>query len=579
MKKDLHYLITRIINPHLNLVITMLRSGGRVVYGRDGYTGLRWVDHTLGDMLASELEKWRDEMWYRYSDSDLVEKGEEIIDSLLEILIQLDAKLPDDVSKYKLLDELWEMAGKVEKYLGLGGYIASRRDYFNAKVESMRKRDEELRRRAQREKKREISKIRLSKEHKPRTISRKSSRKLAKRYVNRRKRRVSWKSILGFVFVLLVFFALWDLGYNDGQIVGRFLPTFRGKVSNVPSPTESPFTETLSTETFSHTTTSHTSMVPKGTLGFVGSSCSNAPHSLELALECYLNNPEEIRTLGKLASHLKGQNLQKSAWNILEWEDGHIKYDWKKYHGVGPMTIQRPSETIQQGSGVCVDYAVLTAGLLLAMNYSPLYVFEIEFSNDPSGHAAAAIKINGEYFMLDQHPPILDLGSYYVDLKYYRKEAFNGTQPNLIISSAKVYEIRRKSDKVIVNLVETLTANDFKKQNYAFSQADLTKIVEDLKIRFLREFPNLKLDQGIANLDTSRYLPRGYSSGKSWEQEFPHFVEYYNPVFHNEFVDYFYSHITDDSQVVSDLRTYTRFWIKGKIENGAIKIILCLAKP
>lgn len=570
MEKDLHYLVTRIINPHLNLVVSILRSGGRVVYGRDGYTGLRWVDHTLGDMLASELERWRDELWYRYSDSDFIERGREIIDSLLEILIRVDAKLPDDVNKYKLMDELWEMAGKVEKYLGLEGYIASKRDYFNARVEDIRRYDEELKKKVQRERK--MSKIRPSKEHKPRTISRKSSRKLAKRYVGRRRRKISWKSVLGFALVFLVLFAFWDLGYNNGQIVGKFIPdNFRSKISTLMSSS----TKLSSTETlpFSHTTT-----VPKVIAGS-GSLCSDAPYSLKLALKCYLNDPKEIRTLEKLASQLKGRTLQESTWNILEWEDEHIKYDWGKYHGLSSTRIQRPSETIQRGSGVCVDYAVLTAGLLLAMNYSPVYVFEIEFSNDPSGHVATAIKINGEYFMLDQHPPALDLGSYYIHWAYYREKAFNGTQPNLIISSAKVYEVGRGPDGVVVNLVGTLTASDFKEQNHAFSQADLTKIVNDLKIRFLREFPNLKLDQRIANLDTSRYLPRGYSVGRVWKHEFPHFVEYYNPTFHEEFVDYLYSHIMDDSRVVSDLRTYTRFWIKGKTENGAIKVTLCLAKP
>jgi len=153
MKRNLHYLITRIINPHLNLVITILRSDSRVIHGRDGYTGLRWVDHALGDMFASELERWRDELWYKYSDSDFISRGKEIIDSLLEILIRIDAKLPDDVNKYRLMDELWEMAGKVEKYLGIEGYITSKKDYFNAKVKSIRKHDEELRKKVQREKK------------------------------------------------------------------------------------------------------------------------------------------------------------------------------------------------------------------------------------------------------------------------------------------------------------------------------------------------------------------------------------------------------------------------------------------
>ncbi|HIP88509.1 MAG TPA: hypothetical protein EYH24_00685 [Thermococcus paralvinellae] len=31
---------------------------------------------------------------------------------------------------------------------------------------------------------------------------------------------------------------------------------------------------------------------------------------------------------------------------------------WAKYHGLGSTKIQKPSETIQSGSGVCVDYAM-----------------------------------------------------------------------------------------------------------------------------------------------------------------------------------------------------------------------------
>jgi len=58
--------------------------------------------------------------------------------------------------------------------------------------------------------------------------------------------------------------------------------------------------------------------------------CSKADYSLEAALKCYLNDPNEFRALKPLASQLKGLTLQESAWNILAWEDQHIQYDLGK---------------------------------------------------------------------------------------------------------------------------------------------------------------------------------------------------------------------------------------------------------
>ncbi|WP_367884094.1 transglutaminase-like domain-containing protein [Thermococcus sp. JCM 11816] len=128
--------------------------------------------------------------------------------------------------------------------------------------------------------------------------------------------------------------------------------------------------------------------------------------------------------MSNLASQLKGESLQESAWNTLEWLHENIEYNYSKTSLPAPIIwtsngrisrvdaapgveIQTPYETIQRGAGVCRDYAILTAALLFEMNYSPVYVFSIEFENSPIGHAAVAIKINGgEYFILDQHPPL-----------------------------------------------------------------------------------------------------------------------------------------------------------------------------
>ena len=99
-----------------------------------------------------------------------------------------------------------------------------------------------------------------------------------------------------------------------------------------------------------------------------------------------------------------------------------------------------------------------------------------------------------------------------------------------------------------------------------------------MRTRFLRKFPNLQLDSKISNLDTAAYLPYGYSDGVTWKTTFPDFTEHYNPLFHDGFVDYIYSQITDSREVVSDLRTYNRLWVKGQIEGDNMKVVLCLAK-
>jgi len=216
----------------------------------------------------------------------------------------------------------------------------------------------------------------------------------------------------------------------------------------------------------------------------------------------------------------------------------------------------------------------LTAGLLLAINYSPVYVFEIDFSNDPMGHAATAIKISGQFFMIDQHPPIMDLGTYWKYWAYWHSEYSGG----LKISSAKIYEVKTESGKVVVDYVGTLSGEEFKKYDYTFLESDLTRLISDLRIRLIRKFPNLQLDPRISNLDTAMYLPYGYSDGVTWRITFSDFTEHYNPLFHDEFVDYIYSQIIDNRKIVSYLKTYNRFWIKGQMEGSSLKIILCLAK-
>ena len=153
-------------------------------------------------------------------------------------------------------------------------------------------------------------------------------------------------------------------------------------------------------------------------------------YELKKALEVALSS-SELSKIEYLATELKGKDIRESAWNILLWEEDNIEYDYLKanvsppiiyytkdpYYGVitnvevvGGTSdyYQTPYETIKKGKGVCRDYAILTAGLLLAMNYSLVYVLDINYINKITGHVATAIKIDDQYFILDQHPPVRD---------------------------------------------------------------------------------------------------------------------------------------------------------------------------
>jgi len=352
------------------------------------------------------------------------------------------------------------------------------------------------------------------------------------------------------------------------------------------------------TYTSSYTNTQALSQTPSqitktSTNALTVSECSSGywRYIFEDALKCALSE-EELSKISHFANQLKGRTLQESAWNVLRWLDENIEYNYSKallpepiiWTTNGKITrvtaepgveIQTPYETVQKGAGVCRDYAILTTALLLEMGYSPVYVFDIEFENSQIGHVATAVKINGEYFLLDQHPPAMDLGTYYRDWSIYRKETLGET---LLISNATVYEVRKSGKNVAVREIGILTAEDFKNEDHKFSFADLTRISESLKEIFQKNHPNLVPDNGIKSLDTRTYLPPGYSKGRTWMMEFPHFVDYYNPVFHNEVVEYMYSSFIIYEEIKNDLSRFNRFWVKVTQEGDSIKVILNLAK-
>ena len=339
---------------------------------------------------------------------------------------------------------------------------------------------------------------------------------------------------------------------------------------------------TSSSVTPSTQTTSATAVLPHFN---TTPSCSDPlwRYILERAIPCALSK-EELAKIKPLAEQLKGGTIQQSAWNILEWEKEHIQYDWEKASLPAPEikmysngsfkvvrgkdnTIQTPYETIMKGKGICTDYAILTAGLLLDMNYSPVYIFSVNFTGSDVGHAVAVIEIEGWYFALDQHPPAMDLEAYY---RYWKGKGKT-------ISNATICEIKLVNGSAEVENLGIVSGIEFLKQDHKFTDADAQAISGSLSSIILKNFPNLRLDEELQQLSQGT-LPEGYSEGKAWTFRFEKFVEYYNPLFHEQLINYLYDSIVSDPEVRADLEQYSAFWIEIREEGENLKIILDIAK-
>lgn len=306
--------------------------------------------------------------------------------------------------------------------------------------------------------------------------------------------------------------------------------------------------------------------------------CEDADYYfLDSAIECTIT-PEEIGALLPIADELKEGEIREDVWKILEWEERNIKYDFEKaalppakittyptgkVEISGGSKIQSPSETVNLGRGICTDYTILTLALLFAMNYTEAYALEINFENSETGHAAALVKINGKFFVLDQKPPLMDLGSYYLHWKKVEGKT---------ISNATLYRVLR-GDRAQVEKIGILYSSDFLGEDYTFTNFDANRLAFGIMKRIESEFPDLKKDE---NLKSGK--PIGYSSGKRWVMTFPNFAMYYSPEFHEQFVDYIYSNLRDTPEILADLGDYSYFWVDVKAEGDDLKVELVLVK-
>ncbi|ASJ01980.1 hypothetical protein A3L09_01230 [Thermococcus profundus] len=347
------------------------------------------------------------------------------------------------------------------------------------------------------------------------------------------KRALKIFEVLTWIIILLLVGVTFDVSFNDGALSRRYLP--------------GEFVEKL--YEFREETRFLTGINDPVTKNF----------------ERYLNDPEERGILLNLSRSLKGKNQIESAWKILEWEDKRLTYD---YGRAEPQFIP-PSEFLSKGKGICGDYSLLTAGLLIAMNYSPVYVLAISFNDSETGHLTAAIRVGGKYLVADQHPPLMDLGTYY---RHWAVYTANSSAKPLHIDRIEVYAVYWKDGRVNVRREGSMGRSEFMREDYNMTEGDARKLVGDLTSEIQRRFPNLKQDPLLLGSEKRDSPPEGYRSVSIFQATFPAYADYYIPEAHKGFVSLILDTLLENEELGRALETSDSFWVNGTLRKPSLSI-------
>ena len=337
--------------------------------------------------------------------------------------------------------------------------------------------------------------------------------------------------LLSWVLVLLLLGVTLDVSLNDGALTRKYLPRsvldeFEGLRNSLASRAED--------------------------------------HVIIGSFERYLNDPQELSLLRNLSVSLKGGDIVSSAWNVLVWEDNHLSYDSNR---TDPMFVP-PSEFLSTGKGICGDYALLTAGLLLAMNYSPVYVLALEFNDSDVGHLATAIAVNGQYLVADQHPPLMDLGAYYRHWAFYVENPAH-------ISHATLYVLFWKGGRIVMERYSELSWADFFAQDYNMTEQDLRSLSEALLNSFKERY-GISPDPRLPWISEEGISER-YRRISVWRAVFPGYADYYLSITRNEMVDYMLDLMEIRGGLIERFKKSRAFWIELSRSKGDLTVTVYLA--
>lgn len=261
-----------------------------------------------------------------------------------------------------------------------------------------------------------------------------------------------------------------------------------------------------------------------------------------------------------LSRPLRGNTTSDTAWNILKWVDEHIEYNDTKAL-ISETELQCPVETVNKADGICSDYALLTASLLLNLDINPVYILNIKLYKDSEsgGHAAVAVELNGDYFILDQHLPLMHIASYYYNNLYNCEE----------IQRIDIYEVTLSGEKVNVSKTESLYGYQLRDRLYQVTKRDIERIgnitTEIMKQKYpiLREDARLRgcteeeLNCTLESKECTIYLPAGFLDAELRLFSIPAYR--YNATIYNKEVEWYLNRISSSM----DLSSYDSFFVRA----------------
>jgi len=304
------------------------------------------------------------------------------------------------------------------------------------------------------------------------------------------------------------------------------------------------------------------------------------------ALSVYLRSQVSyiVKNVSKYTSDLD------KAWEILDWVDKHIEYNNSKAElAEFSYFLQTPFETTLKKGGICGDYALLTAALLLDSNISPIYMLYIEFEYrlqmveetviyelSPPPHASVGIAINGSIFILDQNLPMRYVGDYYESWLDY----------NYFISNVTFYEISLNQDgEPIVTKVWKWDINQLQKTIYNITDEDIQFISELIKQKFLESYPfyveDLRLKNNAENdfkslaetgMPAEQYLPSGFKKG--WRLYY--YITDYHPLIAKKLIEDLPPFTNEEW--IDVIMECNKFYIKVGIVENQILMVIEIAK-
>ncbi len=254
-------------------------------------------------------------------------------------------------------------------------------------------------------------------------------------------------------------------------------------------------------------------------------------------------------------------NEEIAIWRILSWVNKYIRYNYSKasasvviYNPDSSEEIpkyQSPLQTINEGAGICADYAILISSLLV---YAGIDSYILVIDSSTLRHAAAIAIVNNTPFVLDQHPPPIEFQDYY--------EYMLGSLD--LIKCSTLYHVVRKDGKLALREVRIPKSwlrdsypEDYTPESLAY---DVLRVAETLSNG--RIIPDTGLKSLITcNYSVIRLSPRVGLAGVGYVNT----IKFYSPALKHVYALYYAEYLVEFLSQLNANRIYAYVsFTKGK---------------